>query len=162
MKTARPRFAFLFCAALATIAPAGGCTVGSKTFSMDSISKMPFFGLELKERKPKSAAPSYNSISQSAANAPRIEAALGIGSSGIGSSKPIDLTSKSVDLVKTGDGRHGIPRVSTAVRNEVSASDRGPKRVANELPPESIPLPRTDEIPARSDQRTAPAAVDFQ
>ncbi|MBS0206681.1 MAG: hypothetical protein JSS49_27710 [Planctomycetes bacterium] len=39
-----------------------GCVVGSKSMSVDSISKMPWFGLELKERKRKSDGPQFRSV----------------------------------------------------------------------------------------------------
>jgi len=53
-----------------------GCTIGGKSFSIDSNSRVPFFGLELKERKPKSTAPAYQSISWSGGGTPAVEVAL--------------------------------------------------------------------------------------
>lgn len=53
-----------------------GCTVGGKSFSIDSNSRVPFFGLELQERKPKSTAPAYRSISWSGGGNPEVEVAL--------------------------------------------------------------------------------------
>ena len=50
-----------------------GCAVGGKSFSIDSNSRVPFFGLELKERKSKGKAPAFDSISRTAANRSRIE-----------------------------------------------------------------------------------------
>ncbi len=157
MKAARRRFAFLFCTTLAIVLPLSGCTVGSKSFSMDSISRMPFFGLELKERKPKSSAPTYNSISQSAANGSRIEPALGIGSA-----KPVDLSLKPVDLTKTADRRLASARVAGTIKNEVLGPDTSLKQVAKALQRQSIPLPRTDDRPGTLDRRSTSSAVDFQ
>ena len=53
-----------------------GCAIGGKSFSIDSNSRVPFFGLELKERKPKSTAPAYRSISWSGSGTPEVEVAL--------------------------------------------------------------------------------------
>ena len=53
-----------------------GCAIGGKSFSIDSNSRVPFFGLELKERKPKSTAPAYRSISWSGGGTPEVEVAL--------------------------------------------------------------------------------------
>ena len=39
-----------------------GCTVGGRSFSIDSTSRVPFFGLELRGRKPKSDGPAFRSI----------------------------------------------------------------------------------------------------
>jgi hypothetical protein len=157
MKAAHRRLTFLICAALTTVMPLCGCTVGSKSFSMDSISRMPFFGLELKERKPKSSAPSYNSISQASGNVSRIKPALGVGSA-----KLVDLSAKPVDLTKTADRRLAGATVSGTVTNEVHGSGMASKQVAKALRPQSIPLPRTDERPGSGDRRAASSVVDFQ
>ncbi len=76
MKTAcGPRVILLL--SVAVLAASGnGCAVGFKGFSMDSISKMPYFGFELKERKKTSNAPVYNSISQNELETARIEPAV--------------------------------------------------------------------------------------
>lgn len=63
MKAVRVRIPLLFCLA-ASLLTAAGCAVGGKSFAIDSNSRIPFFGLELKERKKKSGAPTYNSISR--------------------------------------------------------------------------------------------------
>jgi hypothetical protein len=65
MTAVRPYVIVALCWTSVITVLASGCTVGAKSFSMDSTSRMPFFGLELKERKPKSAVPSFNSISRS-------------------------------------------------------------------------------------------------
>lgn len=39
-----------------------GCAVGSKSMSLDSTSRMPWFGLELKERSKKSDGPQFRSV----------------------------------------------------------------------------------------------------
>ena len=39
-----------------------GCVVGSKGMQMDSTSRMPWFNLELKERKKKSDGPAFRSV----------------------------------------------------------------------------------------------------
>lgn len=162
MKTAHRQFAFLICGTVAAIMALGGCTVGSKSFSMDSISRTPFFGLELKERKPKSSAPTYNSISQSAAIVPRIEPALGLGSSSGALSKPIALSSKPVDLQMASDGRRAGTGVPATIKNDASGLDTSSKPVAKGRQPQSIPLPRTDDQPGTLDRQTNPSVVDFQ
>ena len=53
-----------------------GCAVGGKSFAIDSNSRVPFFGLELKERKPKSDLPTFNSISRSSNDLARLEPAI--------------------------------------------------------------------------------------
>jgi hypothetical protein len=41
---------------------ASGCAVGGKSMSIDSTSKMPWFGLELRERKKKQHGPAFPSV----------------------------------------------------------------------------------------------------
>ncbi|MEI8378835.1 MAG: hypothetical protein WCJ09_01815 [Planctomycetota bacterium] len=50
-----------------------GCAVGSKSMSIDSTSKMPWFGLELKGRKPKSDGPAFRSVRNEKGEKPRID-----------------------------------------------------------------------------------------
>lgn len=76
MKTARGRNATLLIVMAASAVMMSGCTVGFRGFSMDSISRVPFFGFEVKEWRPKSSAPVYNSISLSDNEAARIEPAI--------------------------------------------------------------------------------------
>ena len=76
MKTVRGQDALLLLMASALAVTASGCAVGFRSFSIDSTSRTPFMGFELKERKPKSSAPVYNSISRSDDDAVRIEPAL--------------------------------------------------------------------------------------
>jgi len=149
MKAAHRPFAVLFCAATAFAGLASGCTVGGKSFYIDSNSRVPFFGLELKERKPKSSAPSYDSISHSRTDNSRIETALGTGSS------------TSVGLLKKSDPRRATARVSTG--NEISTeaitlSQSG----SRSRPVQSIPLPRTDDHSSTPERQAASSAVDFQ
>ena len=58
----------------------GGCAVGGKSMSIDSTSKMPWFGLELKERKKKSDGPAYRAVNLDKSSKSRLEA-LGLSDS---------------------------------------------------------------------------------
>ena len=51
-----------------------GCAVGSKGASIDSSSKMPWFNLELKERKKKQDGPAFRSVNLDKKGKSRIEA----------------------------------------------------------------------------------------
>lgn len=53
----------------------GGCAVGGKSMSIDSTSKMPWFGLELKGRKPKSDGPQFRSVKSDQGDKSRIATA---------------------------------------------------------------------------------------
>lgn len=52
---------------------ASGCAVSGKSVSIDSTSRMPWFGLELKERARKSSQPAYRSIGRDSTSPVRIE-----------------------------------------------------------------------------------------
>lgn len=54
-----------------------GCAVGGKGASIDSSSKMPWFNLELKERKKKSSDPPFRSVKFDKGNKSYIEAIRG-------------------------------------------------------------------------------------
>lgn len=159
MKTAHRRLAFLICTALTSVWPLSGCTVGGKSFSMDSNSRIPFFGLELRERKPKSSVPSYNSISRSAAIPLRIETAVGVGPS-VGSPKAVDLSSKPVDLMPKDPMNVAISRASAA--NTVSGSGTGSTQSGKGVQRQTIPLPRTDNDPGTEERPKDRLIVDFQ
>jgi len=60
------------CLGFITLA-APGCAIGSKSMSVDSTSKMPWFGLELKNRKPKSDGPSFRSVRNENGDKSRID-----------------------------------------------------------------------------------------
>ncbi len=52
---------------------APGCAIGSKTMSIDSTSRMPWLGLELKGRKPKSDGPPFRSVRNENGDKSRID-----------------------------------------------------------------------------------------
>jgi hypothetical protein len=133
--------------------PLSGCTIGGKSFSMDSNSRIPFFGLELKERKPKSTAPVYNSISRSASSQLRIERAVNVGNSSIDSSKAIDVSARPVDLQPKDDKRVPIARPTGSSTS---------KPAGKNVQPQAIPLPRTDNQPGSDDHSKDCLVVDFQ
>jgi|GEM_PF-2683476 len=136
----------LICAFIAT---ASGCTVSGKSFSMDSNSRIPFFGLELKDRKPKVNAPSFNSISRADADNPRIESALQVRSSA------------PLSLMKSANRRQ--PAISVSGDGYERASGRL-EQVADAKPElmRAIPIPVTDLNHRSSDSASSSGAVDFQ
>ena len=149
MMAARGRFACFVCIVSAVTVEISGCAVSGKSLYIDSNSRVPFFGLELKERKSKTNGPSYNSISRSSADKSRVEAAIGGGSS------------TSVDLLKKGDKRLATARVSGTADHSselLSVSEQATKSKSVL----SIPLPRTDDDPSSPDRHVAPAVIDFE
>ena len=63
----------LVCLGIGLCAGITGCAVGSKSMSIDSTSKMPWFGLELKGRKPKSDGPAFRSVRAEQGQGSRID-----------------------------------------------------------------------------------------
>lgn len=47
---------------IGTFTVIAGCAVGSKSMQIDSTSRMPWFGLELKERSKKSEGPAFRAV----------------------------------------------------------------------------------------------------
>ena len=126
-----------------------GCTIGGKSFSIDSNSRVPFFGLELKERKPKSSAPSYQSISQTNRDASDVKIALQVGSKTPASG----LRKRDNRLIVT----------SLSDRQSLSSTPlQGVATSAKDARISTIPLPRTDLDHTRVDQRAKSSDVDFQ
>ena len=127
-----------------------GCTIGGKSFSIDSNSRVPFFGLELKERKPKSTAPSYQSISQTNRDSPEVKIALQVSSG-----SPVSRFKKRENRL-----------VATSLSDRdpsYSITPKGVTSTTGDLQTTSIPLPRTDlEHAQHVDQRTNSSGVDFQ
>lgn len=148
--TARGQFVFPICAGMALAVFSGGCAIGGKSFSIDSNSRIPFFGLELKERKPKSNAPSYNSISRSGSEASRVETALGT------------VSSRPIDLVAIADRRPGTAVFAGTVKSDRASQDTSSLSAGKSLPVPSIPLPLTDRVPESADRRSGPSFTDFQ
>lgn len=70
----------LCCLGLCVCLVASGCAVAGKSMSIDSTSRMPWFGLELKERSRKSQGPSFRSIANDSESSVRIES-LGLSKS---------------------------------------------------------------------------------
>ena len=82
MSTAPVYRLFSLSIGVAVAALVSGCTVGGKSFSMDSNSRAPFFGLELRERKPKSSSPNFSTISRSKTDRHRFDSAVQVGAPG--------------------------------------------------------------------------------
>lgn len=150
----RGRCLFTWCLLAIMAAMQGGCTIGGKSFTMDSNSRIPFFGLELKERKPKSSAPAYQSIARTFDTATDVKVALQI------SPATGKLTKKRVD--------HPTPLSFSEIEVSRAPVPVGRPKWSAESPAsedvaaESIPLPRTDDHARGADRRAAHPDVDFQ
>lgn len=140
----------LLCGLVCTFSvAASGCTMGGKSFSIDSNSRIPFFGLELKERKPKVNAPSFNSISRADADSSRIESALQIRSST--SLSLLNSRNKRQTMMSiSGDGYEPASSVSKCVAD------------SNSEVTDSIPIPVTESNRLPSERPASLGAVDFQ
>lgn len=149
MKAPRSRCVVLACLTLALNVLASGCAIGGKSFSIDSNSRVPFFGLELKERKPKSAVPSYNSISRSNADQSRIEAALRVGPS-----SPNGLLKKGDKYLSAGSVAPEANSTSQAVA--VTANEGHSKSL------QLIPFPEIGEPKKLADRQLSSTVIDFQ
>ncbi|WP_010582643.1 hypothetical protein [Schlesneria paludicola] len=149
MQAARGQSAFVSCLAMGLILVSSGCAVGGKSFAIDSNSRVPFFGLELKERKAKDKAPSYRSISQSEGGQSRFQPALQTG------------TSSSSRLLKQKDLRNGGLRVA-AMSEDTRPSAESLIRTAPSAVPLSQPLPMKDVRPTPEPSDRTGAILDFQ
>jgi hypothetical protein len=146
MKAAHARCVSIFCLSSVFTVLASGCAVSQKSFSIDSNSRVPFFGLELQERKSKSKVPTYNSINRSDAQTSRVETVARTLNPG-----------KAKRLSKKSDG------VLTAVNGfevDNSASNRiaDANDAAKSCPILSIPLPTTE----MRQQTATTTVIDFQ
>ena len=154
MMSVRSRCLSYWCVLAVAVALQSGCAIGGKSFSMDSNSRIPFFGLELKERKPKSTAPVYRSIARTSETSTDVKVALQISQATGTSAKrrddqPRPLSFSGIDL-----SNPPLPAGSQKWAAEISKAD--------DVAIESIPLPRTD-TPSQSVERlTAHRDVDFQ
>jgi hypothetical protein len=141
------RTSLIVCCSAMLVATLGGCTVGSKSFSMDSNSRIPFFGLELRERTKKDDGPRFNSISRSSLDYSRVETAVQSSTPG------------SNGLVRTGHASN------LAV---VASSDTSPQSamVPVQQPPAknviSTAIPLADEPVKMTDRLASIQSTDFQ
>lgn len=156
MKAALGQFASIVCMMSAMALVSSGCTVGGKSFAIDSNSRVPFFGLELKESKRKQSAPAYRSIARSSSDEISVKVAL----QSMSSSPAIDLKRNSSKLVST--QFIAAPTDLAAEKRKTRSSDSERATVTQEPVARSIPLPRTDELPGARERRTATTSVDFQ
>lgn len=156
MKAAFVRFALIVCMISTMTVLSSGCTVGGKSFAIDSNSRVPFFGLELKEGKRKASAPAYRSIARSPSDEISVKVAL----QSLRSAPTVDLKERSTQLVST-----KFTTESTDLTGDRSKKIRPavPVTTAAEAAPGiSLPLPRTDGLPLTRDRRASAAFVDFQ
>ena len=147
MKVAVGRPSRIFCASSLIVVILGGCTVGSKSFSIDSNSRVPFFGLELWERKPKNSSPTFNSISRSRLDRSRLETAVQVGSSvsiGLGKSSKIS-------------GMTVVGNVGSALNPPTFSQNE-----TKSQPLVSIPIPMTDQSQKVTDRQAEASSFDFQ
>lgn len=145
MKAAHFRCALLLCGTSVLAVLESGCTVGRKTFSLDSTSRMPFFGLELKERGPKPPDPKYSSISRSTTDGSRVQSMLRVGTQ--------SSTTTGGQLVAVNDSS-----------SEVAAPVLSPVTLDKQQnqPATSIPLPMAQSRGATSSGELSTGFVDFQ
>ena len=141
------RTSLIVCCSAVLTATLCGCTVGSKSFSMDSNSRVPFFGLELRERAKKDDSPRFNSISRSHLDHSRVESALQ-------SSPP---------------GSPGLARTGRALNVAVVGSSDAPAQAATVSPQQpsaqftgSTAIPLADERPKLTDRLASIQSTDFQ
>ena len=149
MQTVRGQSAFVSCLATVLIVAFSGCAVGGKSFSIDRNSRVPFLGLELKERKPKDALPSYRSISKSESDQSRFQSALQSGSTGTGFG------------LKQKDSRPAGLLV-TAMNDSESAFPERVTKTAHLPPVESRPLPLKEACPTSEPLDRTSVILDFQ
>ena len=129
-----------------------GCTIGSKSFSIDSNSRVPFFGLELKERKPKTSAPSYKSISRSDRDLSDVKIALQVGPA----SPAATQRKRDNRLIAT-----SLSARQYSYPAQPGGEGRAPG-VVKDAPTSAIPLPLTDSERPKADQRAKSSDIDFQ
>lgn len=138
------------CCSIVLAMSVNGCAVGGKSFSMDSNSRVPFFGLELRERKAKSSSPAFSTISRAASDQARVD--LVVQASSQGSKAPLV-------------GANGRFSAQTVIDEPVKASivpSSAAKTAATSVSgPHSISLP-IDEMTKSEPVRTAStSAIDF-
>ena len=138
MKAVRGRSVFSACVISTFVVIFSGCTIGGKSFSIDSNSRIPFFGLELKERKPKSTAPAYQSIARTKNDTSSVKNALQVTPAAPGT----DWKRRDRRL-----GATPVPGVTTV--REPSVESRS---TANDPHTVAIPLPRTDTAPVSANR----------
>jgi len=156
MKAAFGRFALTVCMISAITVLSSGCTVGGKSFAIDSNSRVPFFGLELKERKRKETAPAYRSIARSSSDEVSVKVAL----QSLSSNPRVDVKKRPSQLVSTKfvtDSTGLGSKVGNTARPVMAASTISQNHSGN-----SVPLPRTDGITTTRDRRTSAKLIDFQ
>jgi hypothetical protein len=94
-----------------------GCAVGGRSVSIDSNSRIPFFGLELQERQRKSGAPSVRSIQSDHKSKVRIA--------------PVALSNGKGSLVRLGEERGQKPSLLAPISLPRTDAN-SPKRLADE------------------------------
>ena len=147
MKVAVGRPLQIFCVSTIIVVILGGCTVGQKSFSMDSNSRVPFFGLELWERKPKNSSPTFNSISRTQSDRSHVETAVQVSpsaSNGLGKANRIS--------------RVAVVGMSDSASNLTITSQNDTKS----QPLVSIPIPMSDQSQNVTDRQAETSSLDFQ
>ena len=156
MKAAFGRFALIVCVLSVMTVMSSGCTVGGKSFAIDSNSRVPFFGLELKERKRKETAPAYRSISRSPSDEVSVKVALrsfASPPSGDVKKSPSQLVSTKFVTDSTDFGSESRKTARPLEAAAVSSQNH---------PVPSVALPKTDRLTMSRDRRAASQFVDFQ
>ena len=146
MKAAHVRCAFFSCLMAVGTVPLNGCAVSGKTFAIDSNSRVPFFGLELQERKQKSSAPAYRSIARTSHDSARVETIL-----------------QTVPSIFSGASKKRRQQpIVVSSSDEASFEENLAKRSTKNESTPSIPLPRTDARSVPVEPRSRNAVFDFQ
>ena len=149
MKAAHLRCAFVFGSMSIFVGILSGCAVSGKSFAIDSNSRIPFFGLELQERKPKNSAPSYRSIAKTTGDTSRVNMALQL-----------------VPATPNGASKKWGWYPAAASSSVVSVDGQEPTLVVNPSghgqPAESLQIPRTDRKSSPFNRQPTRLAVDFQ
>jgi hypothetical protein len=80
-----------------------GCAIASKSVTYDSISKMPWFGLELKGRKKKSDDPPFRSVRSDERSGTRLKALGLFGDKSTPTTSALNTPKKSATALPTSD-----------------------------------------------------------
>ena len=159
MKAMHSRCAFSACSITALVVLLSGCTIGGKSFSIDSTSRIPFFGLELKERGPKSSAPVYRSIAQSTSDRSDVTIDLQVARIAAGRTVPSASNSPAISISTS----NSHPAMAKSRRIESSFARKTNLLEDRKIKPKvSIPLPRTDVRQRELDRTSAVQQIDFQ
>jgi len=102
-----------------------GCAVGGKSVSIDSNSRIPFFGLELFQRSPKSSGPPLHSIRRKSTSTVRIET---LSLAPIRNKKEVE---KTISSESPQENRLPTPESQTFPRTDVNLTSAGLREITD-------------------------------